>query len=156
LSLKSGRRGVKIFVSYSHADEAFKHELVKHLHPLQRQGLVETWHDGKIKPGDEWDQAIMKHLEQADIILLLVSIDFINSAYCYDVEVARALERHTAGEATVIPVVLRPCLWDTTPFAKLQALPREARAVSLWMDRDEAFVSVAEGIRKIAREAAGY
>jgi hypothetical protein len=147
-----GSKALTVFISYSHADEGFRAELVKHLEPLRRLQLIEAWHDGKMKAGEEWDKAISSHLENADIILLLVSIDFINSSYCYDVELERAIERHAKSEAKVIPVILRSCMWQQTPFAKLQALPKDARAISLWHDRDEALVNVVEGIRQVAEQ----
>jgi TIR domain len=152
LATAPGTKALSIFISYSHADEAFKTELVKHLEPLRRLQLVETWHDRKIKAGDEWDKVISANLEHADIVLLLVSIDFINSSYCYDVELERALDRHAAGDARVIPIILRSCMWHQAPFAKLQALPKDARAVSLWSDRDEALVNVVEGVRQVAEQ----
>jgi len=145
-----GSKGFSIFVSYSHADEVLKAELLKHLQPLERLKLIASWDDRKIKAGGEWDRVISSKLEKADIILLLVSIDFINSAYCYDIELERALERHDAGEARVIPVILRSCLWQHTGFAKLQALPRDAKPITAWPDRDEAFMSVAEAVRQVA------
>ena len=147
-----GTKGLTVFISYSHVDENFRNDLVKHLDPLRRLGLIETWHDRKIKPGEVWDSAISSNLENAQIILLLVSIDFINSEYCYDVELERALERHDNGEAKVIPIILRACMWQQTPFAKLQTLPKDAQAVALWPDRDSAFVNVAEGIRQAAKD----
>ena len=79
-------------------------------------------------------------------------IDFINSEYCYDRELDRALERHDAEEAKVIPIILRPCMWQQTPFARIQSLPKDGQAVSLWPDRDAAFVNVAEGIRQVAKD----
>ena len=79
-------------------------------------------------------------------------IDFINSEYCYDRELDRALERHDAEEAEVIPIILRPCMWQQTPFARIQSLPKDGQAVSLWPDRDAAFVNVAEGIRQVAKD----
>jgi hypothetical protein len=147
-----GTKGLTVFISYSHVDEPFKNDLVKHLDPLRRLGLIETWHDRKIKPGEVWDDTISANLEKAHIILLLVSIDFINSEYCYDTELERALERNDAGEAKVIPVILRACMWQQTPFAKLQSLPKDGQAVALCPDRDAAFVNVAEGIRQVARD----
>lgn len=152
LATLPGAKGLSVFVSYTHADEGFKNELLKHLEPLRRQMLIDTWHDRKLKAGEEWDKVISASLEAADIILLLVSIDFINSKYCYDIELERALERHQSNEARVIPVILRTCMWQQTPFANLQALPKDARAVSLWADRDEAYLNVAEGIRQVAQE----
>jgi hypothetical protein len=148
----SETKGLSAFISYSHVDERYKNELVKHLEPLRRLARIDAWHDRKLKPGDEWDQVISGNLDKADIILLLVSIDFINSRYCYDIELERALERHEKGEAKVVPVILRPCMWQHTPFAKLQSLPRDARAVSLWPDSDEAFVSIAEGVFTAAND----
>ena len=152
LATLPGSKGLSVFVSYTHADEAFKNDLLKHLEPLRRQNLIDAWHDRKLKPGEEWDKVISTNLETADIILLLVSIDFINSKYCYDVELECALERHQSNQARVIPVILRTCMWQQTPFASLQALPKDARAVSLWPDRDEAYLNVAEGIRQVAQE----
>jgi TIR domain len=147
-----GSEALQLFISYSHVDQSLKNKLVKHLEPLKRLNLVETWHDGVLKPGDEWEEEISDQLENADIILLLVSIDFINSEFCYDVELERALERHSEGDAVVIPVILRSCHWQQTPFAKLQALPKEAKAINSWSDRDEAFTNVVEGIRSVAEE----
>lgn len=141
-----------MFISYAHQDEPFKIDLVKHLEPLRRMGLIEEWHDRKIQPGEEWDKAISGNLKNSDVILLLVSIDFINSSYCYDIELEDALDRHEAGSARVIPVILRKCMWKHTPFAKLQALPKDARAVTLWPDRDDALLDIAEGVSKVAEE----
>ena len=125
---------------------------MKHLEPLRRQGLIDVWHDRKIKAGEEWERAISKYLQKADVILVLVSVDFINSSYCYDIEMESALERHASQKARVIPVILRNCLWENTPLRKLQALPKDGRAVKTWRDVDEALTSVAEGIRTVAEE----
>jgi hypothetical protein len=98
---------------------------------LERQGVISTWHERKIPPGREWDQQINENLNTADIILLLVSSDFIFSKYCWDVEVTKAIERHKAGEACVIPIILRNVDWQLAPFAKLQALPKKERQQTL-------------------------
>jgi hypothetical protein len=139
-----------VFIAYSHLDEQLKNELLKHLEPLKRLGLIDAWHDQKLKAGDEWDKSISKHLATADIILLLVSIDFINSKYCYDVEFVQALALHEAGDAVVIPVILRACLWQESPLGKFQAVPKDGKAVSSWNDRDEALMNVAESIKHVA------
>ena len=152
LASTPGTKALQVFISYSHYDEDYKQQLAKHLSPLKRLQLIEDWHDRKIRAGEEWGKAIARELKTADIILLLVSIDFINSEYCYDIELERAMERHAAGDAVVIPIILRSCLWQQTPFASLQALPKDARAVSLWGDRDEAFVNVVDGIRQVAEQ----
>jgi hypothetical protein len=132
------------------AAQLLKGDLLKHLEPLRRLHRIDAWHDREIQAGDEWKASIAARLASADIILLLVSIDFINSQYCYDVELELAMERNARGEAVVVPVILRHCLWHHTPFAKLQALPQDGKAVTAWPDRDEALTSVADGIRKIA------
>src|SRR5688572_23072357 len=121
---------VKVFFSYSHRDESLRDELEIHLSSLKRQGVIETWHDRRIGAGKEFDSEISEHLETAQIILLLISPYFIASDYCYDIEMARALELHNTGEARVIPVILHPCDWHNLPFGKLTAAPKDGKAVS--------------------------
>ena len=141
---------VTVFCSYSHRDEDLREELDKHIKLLERRGVISVWHDRKIGAGEEWKEEIDEQLESADVILLLISPDFIASDYCYDIELKRAMERHDAGEARVIPVFLRPVNWKGAPFGKLQALPTDARPVTSWPDHDEAFVIVSEGIQRAA------
>ncbi len=143
---------VRLFISYSHKDERFRNELETHLKLLQRQGLIEIWHDRKIEAGDEWKRKIDENLERAEIILLLISADFIASDYCYAIEMTRALERHENGEARVIPVIVRDCNWHSAPFGKLQALPKDGKAVKKWPDKDSAWRNVAEGIQIVVEE----
>ncbi|WP_442944727.1 TIR domain-containing protein [Nostoc sp.] len=143
---------LKVFCSYSHNDESLKDELAKHLTMLERQGVISTWHDRKIPPGREWDQQINENLNTADVILLLVSSDFIYSKYCWDVEVTKAIERHKAGEVCVIPIILRNVSWQSAPFARLQALPKNALPVKSWNNQDDAFTNVAEGIKFAAEQ----
>jgi hypothetical protein len=143
-----------LFFSYSHRDEALRNELEVHLSMLKRQGIIETWHDRRIGAGEEFDRAISKNLEEADIILLLVSSDFLNSNYCYDIELQRAMERHERQEAIVLPVILRPCDWHHAPFGKLLALPKDGKPVSKFPDRDEAFLEVVQAIRSAVSKLA--
>ncbi|MCB0197179.1 MAG: SUMF1/EgtB/PvdO family nonheme iron enzyme [Anaerolineae bacterium] len=143
---------LKIFFAYARADQALRDELDMHLAFLRRSNLIEGWYDGNISAGEEWQQAIDHHLHTADIILLLVSPNFIASDYCYDVEMKKAMVRHEAGEAVVIPVILRPCRWKYAPFGKLQALPKDARPIIRWANSDDAFDSVAETIDTIVRQ----
>ena len=143
------RQPVRLFYSYSHKDETLRNELETHLKLLQRQGLIDTWSDRRIDAGDEWKQRIGDNLEAADIVLLLVSADFLASDYCFEVEMRRALERHERGEARVIPVIARDVNWMSAPFARLQALPEDALAVTRWPDKDSAWRNVSEGIRKV-------
>jgi hypothetical protein len=143
---------IKLFFSYSHKDEALRDQLEIQLAMLKRQGLIEAWHDRRIVAGSKLDGAISDKLEEADLILLLVSPDFIASDYCYDVEMTRALERHHAKEARVIPVILRPCDWHSAPFGGLLAAPRDGKAITKWPDIDEAFLDVVTAIRGAIQE----
>lgn len=139
-----------VFFSYCHADEALRDQLEKQLAMLKRQGVIETWHDRRIGGGEEIDAAIDDHINHDEIILLLVSPDFIASDYCYNIEMARAMERHAAKEAIVIPVILRACDWHHAPFGKLLGTPQDGKPVTLWPDRDEAFLQVAKVVRSAA------
>jgi len=138
-----------LFFSYSHADEQLRDRLEVHLAQLKRDGLIDAWHDRRILAGSNLDDSISEQLETADIVLLLVSSDFINSDYCYSREMARALERHARKEAHVIPVILRACDWTSSPIGKLLAIPTDARAVTSWANQDEALTDVAKAIRKV-------
>jgi tetratricopeptide (TPR) repeat protein len=149
-------QALEVFCSYAHRDEALRDELVKHLSLLQRQGVIAAWHDRKITAGTEWAGAIDAHLQSAQIILMLVSADFMASNYCYDVEMRRAMERHEAKEARGIPVILRPVDWQDAPFGKLQALPTGGTPITTWSNQDAAFVNVVHGIRTVVQELTGH
>jgi internalin A len=149
------KKALRLFYSYSHKDEALRDELETHLKLLQRQGLIESWHDRRIAPGQEWKDEIDSNLERADIILLLISADFIASDYCYDIEMTRALELYNAKEAEVIPIILRDCSWHSAPFGKLQALPKDAKAVTnkdAWYSHDPAWTNVELGISTVIKK----
>ena len=141
-----------IFFSYSHADEALRDQLEIHLSALKRQGIISTWHDRRILAGSSVDETIDQNLESADLILLLISPDFIASDYCYEREMRRAMQRHFAGSARVIPVILRPCDWQDLQFGKLLATPRDGRAITKWPNADEAFLDVVKSIKAALSE----
>ncbi len=145
---------VEIFYSYSHKDETLREELEKRLSLLKWQGIITDWHDRRIVAGQEWIGEIDTHLNTADVILLLISPDFMASTYCYGIEVKHAMERHERGETRVIPIILRPVYWQGAPFGKLQPLPTDGKPVKsrYWHNLDEAFFNVAEGIRKVVQE----
>ena len=148
-----------LFVSYSHSDTAFREALEVHLGALRRLGKIISWSDGQLLPGQNWNEAILSNLRSADIVLLLVSPDSLDSDYIWKVEIAEAMERQEQGKCRVIPVLLRPCDWKDMAFAKLELLPKDPRnarprPVSLWSDRDEAFTIVVQGIKKALRELA--
>jgi hypothetical protein len=146
-----------VFYSYADADpdRRYKDELDKHLEMLRRDGVIKTWHNGMIAPGSASETEIRDHLEGADIIVLLVSADFLSSVSCYDKDLAQAMERHERGDAVVIPVIARPCDWESAPFGKLQALPPGARPIAKWRNRDDAWTKVSQGIRAAAKKIKG-
>jgi TIR domain len=143
---------VSIFISYAYEDEPLHKELEKHLSLLRRQGLVSTWQDRQITAGTDWAQAIDEHLSSASIILLLISPDFLASDYCYGIEMQHALDRDKAGQARVIPILMRPVDWKGAPFAHLQVLPPNAKAITTWSDQDVAFVDVIMGLRRLIEQ----
>ncbi|MBD2449111.1 toll/interleukin-1 receptor domain-containing protein [Nostoc sp. FACHB-152] len=147
-------QAIDVFYSYAHEDEKLRLQLEKHLSSLKREGVITDWCDRKIGPGKEWQNEIDTRLNTSHIILLLVSPNFMYSDYCWDVEVKRAMERHQAQEARVIPVILEFVDWTNAPFGRLQALPERGRPVKEWGNRNKAFLSVAEGIRIVAKELA--
>jgi O-acetyl-ADP-ribose deacetylase (regulator of RNase III) len=140
-------QAVYVFTSYAHEDQDLLEQLKKQLSPLKRLGVIQEWYDREIKAGTEWRGQIDANLDSAQLVLLLISPDFMDSDYCYDVEAKRALQRHESGDARVIPIILRPVMWSNTPFSKLQALPLEGKPVTTWENRDSAFLNVVEGIQ---------
>jgi hypothetical protein len=145
-------RVATLFYSYSHVDENLRDQLETHLAALQRQGIISSWHDRRIVAGTELAQSIDSHIDTADVILLLISPNFIASDYCYEREMTRALERHERGEAQVIPVILRPCDWQELPFGKLLATPRDGLPITTWPNADEAFLDVVKAIKRALTE----
>jgi len=143
---------LRLFCSYSHKDELLRDQLEAHLSLLRREGAISTWHDRKITAGQEWKGQIDQNLASADIILLLVSADFINSDYCFDVELDSAIKRHENGACRVVPVILRDCDWTSAVFGKLQALPKDGKPVTSWPNADEAFTNIAKGLRTVTKE----
>jgi hypothetical protein len=143
---------VSIFLSYSHRDEALRDQLASHLKVLNRQGIITEWHDLEIRAGSIWRSEISEYFDNADIILLLISSDYLASDYVFDIEMKRAITRHEAGEAVVIPIILRACDWSSTPFSKLQVFPKNGKPITSWQDIDEAFLDIAKGISLAAQQ----
>jgi len=151
---------LKVFISYSkHDREDYLVPMTRFLKPLMRGGLLETWDDSQILPGEEWDEAIKSEIEEADVILLLVSTNSLNTDYIWNVEIEAAMQRHEAGTAKVVPIVLSTCLWTEKdqndeyifPPAKLNALPSKGKPINKWPDRDEAWQAVAEGLKALIK-----
>ena len=147
MSEQQASHPIKLFYSYAHRDERLRKRLETHLSALRQQEVITEWHDRKIVAGTDWKQSIDAHLMTAAVILLLISPDFLASDYCYGVEMQKALARHAAGDVCIIPVILRPVDWQGTPFAHLQCVPTDAKPVTTWANRDEAFRHVATAIR---------
>jgi TIR domain/AAA ATPase domain len=139
---------IDVFISYSHKDDDLRSKLVTHLSSLKRQCKIADWFDREIEAGSEWEAQLKDKLESSPVILLLISADFLASDYCYDIEMKRAIERHKLGTALVIPIILRPCDLDGSPFMELQALPKDLKPITQWDDQDLAFLDVAKGIRR--------
>jgi tetratricopeptide (TPR) repeat protein len=146
---------LRVFLSYSHRDEELCERFLVHLSQLKRDGLIEAWSDRRITAGTDWAGAIDEHLNSAHIIILLVSPDFLASDYCNDIEMTRALERSQRDEARVVSVILKPCDWETSRFARLQALPKGGKPVVDWKTNDHGFVDAVKGLRRSIVELCG-
>jgi tetratricopeptide (TPR) repeat protein len=146
---------LKVFYSYAHRDKKLRNELATHLSGLQRQGIITGWYDGEIRAGSEWDAQIKKHLTLSDIILLLISPDYIASDDCYGREMTQALERHQRGEAYIIPILLRSTDIHGVPFALLQFLPGDGKPIAGRRNKDDAFAKIAEALRNVITEIDG-
>jgi internalin A len=147
-----GPRPVKLFITYSHRDEVHREVLGSHLKVLQSVGLLDVWHDRRIDPGDDWKGEIDQAIEDADVVVALVSADFLASDYCNDVELPRALERHAAGLCRVVPVIVRDAQWNLTRLGALQALPKDGKPVTTWANRDSGWRDVGEGLERVIRD----
>jgi TIR domain len=141
----------RVFYSYSHKDSDPRDLLRTFLAPLKHSGKIEQWDDREIKPGLNWQTEINKRIETADLIVFLISPDFLNSEYCLGVEVEKALERLKTGAVTVVPILMRECLWEESIFSELQMIPRGGKAIfsRFWQSTDEAFKNVAKEIRDV-------
>ncbi len=146
---------LKVFISYAHKDEPLKKQLRSHLRAMERANRIVVWDDRAIDAGANWERAILDQLAEADILLLLISAAFIDSDYCYGEEMAKALERHLAGEARIVPVLLAPCQWQLLPLLaehRVQMIPRDGRPVfgtQDWPSTDSALEVVAGELLKV-------
>lgn len=145
-------KSVSTFLSYAREDEGFKKLLETHLSSLRREGRITHWDDRKITAGNEWRAEIEKQLDAARLIILMISAYFIESEFCFSIELKRALERHESGEARVVPIIVRPCDWKNSLVSKLQALPTDGKPITTWTPRDMAYVNIVEGLRKVIDE----
>lgn len=147
VSVGKGKKPIKLFYSYAHEDEKMRDKMEKHLSLLRREGLIKEWHDKKIMPGVSFDDQIDENLKKADVILLMVSQSFMDSDYCFSIEMNFALEQEKKKAARVVPIILRTCDWESAPFAKLKALPKDGKAITKWRSQDDGYTNVAKELR---------
>ncbi|MBP6828676.1 MAG: leucine-rich repeat domain-containing protein [Saprospiraceae bacterium] len=140
-----------VFISYAHLDEKYRDELRRMLSVREKQEGWQVWDDQYLLAGEQWNDSILRELEKANVILLLISADFFHSDFCYGIEMRRALERHHRGEALIVPVVIRACDWKISPLGKVQA-PLGGKPVSSLANRDEAWNEVVQGIVKMVEQ----
>lgn len=138
----------KVFISYSHKDEKYRKDLEDHLAMLKRKEIISVWHDREITPAEDWKHCIDSNLEQAELIIFLISPSFLASDYCYDIEVNKAIQKQNEGSAKIISIIVRPCDWNDCEFAKFQAVPKNAHPITLWDNQDSAWLDVIDGIKK--------
>jgi len=143
----------KMFISYAREDFEYVERLKRFMYPLQREGLVETWSDSNLAPGQSWNDAIQKEMEEADIILYMVSVDFLNSKFINENERVWA-NKHVGDQGTIIvPVIVRPAPWDSEDFAQYNAIPKDSRGrltpLSQWSDQDSANLALVDQLRGI-------
>jgi tetratricopeptide (TPR) repeat protein len=143
---------IEVFCCYALEDETWLRKLETHLSLLKRRGLIATWHDRLVRPGANRAEEIDAHLNSASVILLLISADFLTSDYCSGGQMQRALRRQEAGEARVLPILVRSVDLIPAPFTHLQVLPTDARALSTWSDQDTALADVVAGIRRVIED----
>ena len=141
----------RVFISYSHCDIAYKIELEKHLSPLFLMKKVAIWTDRDLRAGQALYENIASNIKSADIILLLISSDYLYSSSCID-EMEVALSRSRDQLATAIPIIVRFCDWEILPLGKILAIPQDGNPVSTWPDQDKAWRDVVRQIRVLIED----
>jgi len=143
---------VSVFISYSHKDDEYREQLETHLSLLKRENIIDVWHDRKIIPGKNWKNEIDKYIETSQVFLFLISADFISSDYCFEIEMQKAIQQHKANVSVIIPILIRPTDWDNMEISQFQGLPKDTTPISLWKNRDEAWLDVIKGLRSFIIE----
>lgn len=144
----------RVFCSYAHEDAHHVVSLREHLAALRRSGCIQMWSDHDISVGEKWNQKISEALEDADVVLMLISPSFIASDYCFEMEMTRTLELAELGQVIALPILIRACDWESMPFAQLQVMPNDRQPITPIAsrpenERDEAWSSVARAIRNL-------
>jgi hypothetical protein len=143
---------IEVFISYAHEDKLLRDRLAIQLANLRRQGVIRDWFNGDVVPGSEWRKETEQRLESAQLILLLISADYMASDFSYSIEMKRAIQRHKNGTARVLPILLRPTDYEGAPFAELRMLPTDNKPLTRWPNHDDAFENIVKGIRRAINE----
>ncbi len=141
----------EIFISYSHDNLNEREELIKHFTVLKRQGLINDWSDNKLIAGEDWDQTIRKKLDDAEIVLFLVSSEFLASDYIHSVEVEETIKKYHENTVQVFPIILNNCMWQQTILKNFQAVPcveGRLKPISEWVDKNKAYYTVSIELMK--------
>lgn len=137
------------FISYSHADEHTVKRLLTHMSQLKRDGLLNAWYDEEILSGDKLGESINQELEKADLFLAIISADYLNSGYCFDIEFKRALEMSEQGSLRIVPIIAQPCDWQHSPFKDYKAIPKDGKAISEFTSESNALLNVISELRRL-------
>jgi TIR domain len=139
----------KIFIAFSHKDKTYKEELKRHFATILKNKKATIWDDSQIGAGEFWNETIEQHLHDSDIILLLLSSDALFSEN-FEKEVNLALELHRAEKLVAIPILLRACDWrDFADFSRIEVLPEKALEVDDWPKKDQAYLNIVQGVKKV-------
>jgi hypothetical protein len=141
--------GIKVFFSYSHKDSAQAQEFLTHMTMLKKNKSIECWYDREMNPGQDVDHTIQYELNSADLLIALVSANYLDSYYCYEKEMKSAMRRRAKKQADVIPIILSPCDWKDSIFKGLLASPRDGKPISSWEDSNEAYLDAVTSIKKV-------
>lgn len=149
--LKNELKMKKIFISYSKADAHYLQQFENHLSALKRNGSISTWNCRQLLPGEKWDGKIKKELEEADIIIFLVSSDFLATDYIWDIEIKYAIDKENTNPdaVKVVPIIIRSCVWEDTPLSAYNTAPKKAQVITLSNNLDEAFTEAVKDLKKI-------
>lgn len=137
------------FISYSHSDEYVVKRLHTHMSQLKREGTLTSWFDGEILAGSSLDENVKLELDRAELFIAIVSPDYLNSAYCYDIEFQDALSKFQVGKVRIIPIIAQPCDWKRSPFGKFKAIPKDGKPISDWTNENNAFLNIIDELRRI-------
>jgi len=145
---------MKAFISYSHIDERYVQRLHTHLAQMKRDGLIDTWYDREISAGTNLNQEISRHLKESNVFIAVTSPDFLDSEYCFDIEMSKAIEDHHAGQIRIIPLIVEPCDWLNSPLKDFRATPRDGKPISDWSNINSAYLDIITDLRKLTNPKA--